>query len=286
MEPQHLSKIVEELKLKPKQVADTIELLDGGATVPFIARYRKEATGSLDEVQITSIRDRIQDLRELDKRREAVLESIQKQNKLTDELKSRILAALTMTELEDLYLPYKPKRRTRAMVAKEKGLEPLAQLIFEQKPDVDPKKEALNFVNAEKKVMSTDEALAGARDIIAEWINEDAVVRARMRELFMTKAAFASRVIKGKEEAGIKFKDYFEWSEPVATAPSHRISPCAGRRKKKSLCCAFCLPKKRRWQSCARCLLSRVTRRPNKFCWRRMIPINAFCPCRWNRKSA
>ncbi len=223
MEPQHLAKIIEELKLKPKQVADTIELLDGGATVPFIARYRKEATGSLDEVQITSIRDRFQELRELDKRREAVLESIQKQNKLTDELKAKILAAKSMTELEDLYLPYKPKRRTRAMVAKEKGLEPLAQLIFEQKPDIDPEKEALNFVDAEKKVISTDEALAGARDIIAEWINEDAIVRAKMRELFMTKATFASKVIKGKEEAGIKFKDYFEWSEAVSTAPSHRI---------------------------------------------------------------
>lgn len=223
MEQSHIIKITEELKLKQKQIIDTVTLLDEGATVPFISRYRKEVTGSLDEVQITKIRDRILELRELDKRREVVLESIQKQGKLTDELKEKILIVETMTELEDLYLPYKPKRRTRATVAKEKGLEPLAQLIFEQKDGVEPEKEALVFVDAEKKVMSTDEAVAGARDIIAEWVNEDADVRAKMRDLFFAKAVFTTKVIKGKEEAGIKFKDYFDLTEPVASAPSHRI---------------------------------------------------------------
>jgi uncharacterized protein len=223
MDPKHITIIVAELKLTPKQVIDTIKLLDEGSTVPFIARYRKEVTGSLDEVKITQIRDRIMELRELDKRREAILDSIQKQNKLTDALKEKILAAQTITELEDLYLPYKPKRRTRATMAKEKGLEPLAQLIFEQKPEVNPEEEAVKFVDAEKKVMSTDEALLGARDIIAEWINEEANVRAKMRELFLEKGSFVSKIIKGKEEAGIKFKDYFDWSEPVKTAPSHRI---------------------------------------------------------------
>jgi uncharacterized protein len=223
MDPNHISKVVAELKIAPKQVIDTLKLLDEGSTVPFIARYRKEVTGSLDEVKITQIRDRITELRELDKRREAVLDSIQKQNKMTDELKAKIVAAETMSELEDLYLPYKPKRRTRATVAKEKGLEPLAQLLFEQKAEVDPEKEAVAYVDAEKKVMSTDEALLGARDIIAEWINEDASVRAKMRELFWEKGSFTTKVIKGKEEAGIKFKDYFDWTEAVKTAPSHRI---------------------------------------------------------------
>lgn len=219
----HITKIADELKLRPKQVIDTVLLLDEGATVPFISRYRKEVTGSLDEVAITKIRDRIVDLRELDKRREAILESITKQGKLTDELKEKIAAVETMSELEDLYLPYKPKRRTRATVAKEKGLEPLAQLIFEQKDDVVPEEAAVPFVDAEKKVMSSDEALAGARDIIAEWVNEDAEIRAKMRDLFFAKAVFISKVIKGKEEAGIKFKDYFDLTEPVSVAPSHRI---------------------------------------------------------------
>lgn len=223
MEPAHISKISEELKLRPKQVTDTVILLDDGATVPFISRYRKEVTGSLDEVQVTKIRDRILELRELDKRREAILESIAKQGKLTDELKEKIVAVETMAELEDLYLPYKPKRRTRATVAKEKGLEPLAQIIFEQKEEIDPEEVALPFVDAEKKVMSTDEALAGARDIIAEWANEDAEIRAKMRDLFLTKAVFIAKVIKGKEEAGIKFKDYFDLTEAVSACPSHRI---------------------------------------------------------------
>lgn len=214
--------ISSELKIRPNQVQAVIELIDGGATIPFISRYRKEATGSLDEVAVTAIRDRLNQLRELDKRRAAVLASIQQQGKLTDELKQKILDAKTMTVLEDLYLPYKPKRRTRAMVAKEKGLEPLAEILFQQK-GVDPEKEAIEFVNAEKKVMSTNEALTGARDIIAEWINEDGQTRAQLRKLFADTATIRSKVVRGKELEADKYKDYFDWEEPARTTPSHRV---------------------------------------------------------------
>ena len=222
MNNNHISRIAEELNLRPEQVARTIELLDDDATVPFIARYRKEATGSLDEVQITAIRDRIQQLRELDKRREAILASLEERDLLTDELKAEIEAADTMAVLEDIYLPYRPKRRTRATIARERGLEPLAELIFEQ-GDIDPEKEAVAFVDAEKEVHTIDDALAGARDIIAEWINEDAAVRAELRELFVRDATIRSKVVAGKKTEGAKFKDYFDWEELLATAPSHRI---------------------------------------------------------------
>jgi len=219
----HILKITRELNLQERQVSTTVNLLAEGSTVPFIARYRKEATGALDEVAITAIRDRLQQLQQLDERKAAVFESIEKQGKLTDELKEKISAAETMAILEDLYLPYKPKRRTRATMAREKGLEPLAQFIFEQKPGVDPKIEAAKFINEELKVSSIDEALAGARDIIAEWINEDARARGAIRQLYLEKGLFDSRVIKGKEQDGVKFKDYYEWQEPVKGAPSHRV---------------------------------------------------------------
>ena len=218
----HIIKIAQELKLRPKQVLDTAELLDGGSTVPFISRYRKEVTGSLDEVAVTAIRDRVNELRELDKRREAVLESIEKQGKLTPELKDKIVAAETMSVLEDLYLPYKPKRRTRAIIAKEKGLEPLAEIIFKQDPSVSPQLEAVKFIDPEKKVATVEEALAGARDIIAEWVSEDAPARAKMRALFFEQGIFKTKVILGKEKDGIKFRDYFDWQEAVNKAPSHR----------------------------------------------------------------
>ncbi len=221
--PLHISKITKELNLQQAQVIATANLLAEGSTVPFIARYRKEATGTLDEVAIGSIRDRLLQLQQLDERRAAVLESIEKQGKLTDELKGKINIAETMAVLEDLYLPYKPKRRTRATMAREKGLEPLALLILEQKSGVDPKLEAAKFINAELKVTSIDEALAGARDIIAEIINEDAKARAAIRQLFLEKGVFDSKVIKGKETEGIKFKDYYDWQEPVKGAPSHRV---------------------------------------------------------------
>ncbi len=218
----HITKIAQELTLHPKQVQATADLLSEGATIPFIARYRKEATGSLDEVAITAIRDRLNQLMELDRRREAILKSLEERGQLTDELKEKILQAETMAVLEDIYLPYRPKRRTRATIAKEKGLEPLAQLIFAQ-GEIDPLAEASTFVDPEKGVTSPEEALAGARDIIAEWINEDQTARARMREFYSSKALFKSKVIPEKATEGIKYKDYFDWEEPVSTAPSHRI---------------------------------------------------------------
>ena len=222
MNNEHILKIAEELKLSTKQVIATTALLDEGATVPFIARYRKEATGTLDEVAVTAIRDRLAQLRELDKRREAILKSLEEMGKLTDELKKKIHAAETMTVLEDIYLPYRPKRRTRATIAREKGLEPLAQCVFAQ-DGIDLLAEAEYYVDSEKGVDSIDDALSGARDIIAEWINEDQKARTRMRELFSSKGVFKSKVVSDKEEEGIKYKDYFEWEEPVAKAPSHRI---------------------------------------------------------------
>lgn len=211
-----------ELALTDKQVRTTIAFLDEGATVPFIARYRKELTGSLDEVQITRIRDRVQQLRELDKRRESIRKSLIDMGKLTSELEHQIDAAETMAALEDLYLPYKPKRKTRASMAREKGLEPLALLILAQEV-TDLTAATQPFVAIEKGVASIEEALAGARDIIAEVIAEDASIRTKVREIFVEKGLFVSRVVPGKEENAIKYRNYYEWSEPLKSAPSHRV---------------------------------------------------------------
>ncbi|MBF0387299.1 MAG: RNA-binding transcriptional accessory protein [Candidatus Omnitrophica bacterium] len=227
----HVRKVAKELNIRPEQAESVVVLLDGGATIPFIARYRKEVTGTLDEVAVTAIRDRMKELKDLDDRRAVILESIEKQGKLTLELKQKIEAALTITSLEDLYLPFKPKRRTRGMIAKEKGLEPLAELIFRQDPSFDPGGEALKYVDPAKELKDVSAVLAGARDIIGEWINENAESRAKVRELYLAKGKFHSRVIKGKEEAAVKFKDYFDWQEEVATAPSHRV--LAARRGEK-----------------------------------------------------
>ncbi len=224
--------IASELGVREQQVEATVALLDEGATIPFISRYRKEVTGTLDEVQVATIRDRITQLRELDKRREAILKSLEEMGKLSDELKEKIEAADSLTVLEDLYLPYRPKRKTKASVAKEKGLEPLALEIFEQE-NKNPIVLAEKFIDAEKGVNTIEEALQGARDIIAEKISEDAEARAKVREIFLTKGLFRSKVIKGKEEEGIKYKDYYEWSESVKDAPSHRI--LALRRGEKEL---------------------------------------------------
>jgi len=218
----HHIKIAQELSVASKQVTATVTLLDEGATVPFISRYRKELTGSLDEVQITSIRDRVQQLRDLDKRRESILKSLTDMGKLTPELQKQIDEAETMVALEDIYLPYRPKRTTRATKAREKGLQPLADLIFTQNK-VDLSAEANNYVDSEKGVATAEEALAGARDIIAETISENAEIRAQLRDMFINKGTFQSKVAPGKEEAGIKYKDYFDWTEPVKTAPSHRV---------------------------------------------------------------
>ncbi len=222
IDQQHIKKIAKELSLAEAQVLATARLLDEDATIPFISRYRKEATGSLDEVAVTAIRDRLAQLRTLDDRREAILKSLDERGLLTDELKGTITAAETMAVLEDIYLPFRPKRRTRAMIAKEKGLGPLAELLFEQ-ADIDIEAEAQKFVDTEKGVETIEQALQGARDIIAEQVSEDPAARARMRSLFADKALISSSVLTGKEEEGAKFRDYFAWQEPVKSSPSHRV---------------------------------------------------------------
>src|SRR3954469_15746323 len=210
----HFKKLAAEFAIAEKQVVATIELLDEGATVPFISRYRKEVTGSLDEVQVAGLRDRIQQLRDLDKRREAILNSLTEMGKLTPELEKQINAAETMVLLEDIYLPYRPKRKTRATIAREKGLQPLADALLAQNK-FDVTAEAEKYIDEEKGVKDIEDALGGARDIIAEHICEDVEVRTKMRELFMAKGSFKSKVATGKEEAGQKYKDYFDWEEPV-----------------------------------------------------------------------
>ncbi|MFW6352184.1 MAG: Tex family protein [Bacteroidota bacterium] len=214
--------IASETGIPGKGIRSTLSLLEEGATVPFISRYRKEMTGSLDEVQITTIRDRFQQLAELDKRRESILKSIDEQEKLTAELKEKIEAAITMVELEDLYLPYRPKRKTRATIAIAKGLEPLAKTLFQQhKNEIET--EAIKFVSEEKDVTDAEQALAGARDIIAEWINEDTRARQKIRKLNERKGELICKVIKGKEEEGKKYENWYEWRETLKKAPSHRI---------------------------------------------------------------
>jgi len=222
MEHTHQSIIAKEIGIKWSQVQAVEVLLEEGATIPFIARYRKEVTGSLDEIAITSIRDRLTQIKELDNRRETILKSLEKHGHLTDELKERVFSAETMAILEDIYLPYRPKRRTKATVAVEKGLEPLAKIIFEQ-TGKDPYALAINFVDSEKKVNTIEDALTGARHIIAEWINEDSKARALLRRLFEEKGTIKSVVSSKMESKGAKYKDYFDWKEPVAKAPSHRI---------------------------------------------------------------
>ncbi len=218
----HYRRVAQELTIAVSQVQATAGLLDDSCTVPFIARYRKEVTGSLDEVVITKIRDRLQQLAELDKRRDAILKSLEERELLTDELNKAIQTADTMALLEDIYLPFRPKRRTRATIAREKGLEPLAQRLLSQEA-FDPETEAAAFVDVEKGVDSPDAALAGARDIIAEWVNEDADVRKVMRVMFGKKGRVKSKMVAGKEEEGAKFRDYFDWEEDVAEAPGHRV---------------------------------------------------------------
>ncbi len=236
MSESHHEQIAGELHLSLAQVGATARLIEEGATVPFIARYRKELTGSLDEVAVTAVRDRMIQLRELDERRAAILKSLSERNLLTDELQGKIAAAETMTVLEDIYLPFRPKRRTRATVAREKRLEPLALQLFAQGSE-DPAALAASFADAEKGVASVEEALAGARDIIAETVNEDREARARIRALFFEKGVLRSRVIPEKEAEGIKYKDYFSWDEPVSSAPSHRV--LAIRRGERELFLTF-----------------------------------------------
>src|SRR4051794_37172567 len=226
----HVGKIAGELKLRAAQVHATAALLAEGATVPFIARYRKEATGALDEGAVPAVRDRLAQLAELDARREAIVKSLDERKLLTDDLRAKVDAAETMAALEDVYQPFRPKRRTRAMAAREKGLEALAELLLKQDAATDPEREAARFVTPadstaaeELRVPDAAAALQGARDIIAERVNDDTDVRARVRELFLTRGVIRSEVIAGKEQEGAKFKDYFAWSEPLANAPSHRV---------------------------------------------------------------
>ena len=212
--------IAKKLGLHEWQVENTIRLLDDGATIPFISRYRKEMTGSLDEVKLMHIKEEYERMKDLDARKESVIKSIEEQEKMTPELLQRIKAADTMAELEDIYLPYRPKRRTRATIAREKGLEPLAEIIFKQLEN-DPSHKAEEFLN--DTVPDVEEALSGACDIIAEWISEDEASRKKLRYLFDKEAVVYSKVIKGKESEGIKFSDYYEWSEPLKKCPSHRL---------------------------------------------------------------
>ncbi|MGX5819860.1 Tex family protein [Chitinophaga lutea] len=220
MNPKHVALIATELSISMKQAENTMGLLAEGSTVPFISRYRKEHTGSLDEVQIGKVEDLSKRYQEVDDRRAFIIKTITEQEKMTPELLDKLEATWVLAELEDIYLPYKPKRKTRGTAAIEKGLEPLAKLIFEQEAgNID--EAAQGFIN--EQVASSDEALKGARDIIAEWINENAECRDKLRKLFTNTATFTSKVIEGKEAEGVKYKDYFDFSEPLHTIPSHRV---------------------------------------------------------------
>jgi uncharacterized protein len=212
--------IARRLDIPLRQVKNTVELLEEGATIPFISRYRKEHTGSLDEVQITEIRDELHKLKELQKRQEYILKTIGEQEKLTPELKKKIEECLDPVQLEDLYLPYKPKRKTRATVARDRGLEPLAKILLKQQ-EMQVEKAASEFLGEE--VESVEDALQGARDIIAEWVNENQKARNLVRHHFDRSAVISSKLVKGKEEEGEKFKDYFEFAEPLRKCPGHRI---------------------------------------------------------------
>ena len=214
--------IAHTLSLPERGVANTIELLDDGCTIPFISRYRKERTGNLDEVQIAEISNLYDKLCELQKRKETILKTIEEQGKLTPELKKKINDCTESTELEDLYLPYKPKRRTRAQIAREQGLEPLATIIMMQR-EPNPRRAAERFVKGEIK--DTESAIAGAKDIIAEMISEDQRSRQQMRNIFTRTAYISSRVVKAKkdEAEAQKYSDYFAWEEPLKRCSSHRL---------------------------------------------------------------
>ena len=244
--PDHVLRLAAELNVKVFQVAATAQLLAEGATVPFIARYRKEATGELDEVQVLAVRDRLEQWRAVDERRAAILASLRERGLATPALEQALAAAETLAALEDLYLPFRPKRRTRATIAREKGLEPLAVLLLAQDPATDPQVAAQAYAGREytpddgknqpARIASAEEALAGARDIIAERAADDQTARAQVRALFQKDAVISTKVVPGKDAdpEAAKFKDYFEWSEPLAKAPSHRI--LAMRRGEKELC--------------------------------------------------
>ena len=214
-------RLAEELGIRPQQVAATVALLDEGATVPFIARYRKEITGALDDTQLRNLEERLRYLREMEDRRAAILKSIEEQGKLTLQLQSELLAADSKTRLEDLYLPYKPKRRTKGQIAIEAGLEPLADALFNH-PDLDPEAEAAAYISADKGVADAKAALDGAKYILMERFAEDANLLARLRQFMQQEATLSVRVVPGQEGAGAKFADYFQHDEALKGLPSHR----------------------------------------------------------------
>jgi uncharacterized protein len=220
----HLDLIARETGIKPASVAATAKLLAEGATIPFISRYRKEATGMLDEVQIQAIRDRMLQLSELDSRRATILKSLDERQLLSADLKAKINAALTLTTLEDLFAPYRPKRQTRASMAAERGLTPLADFLFENQ-NADPSDEAAKYIDPEKSVPDAESALAGARDILAERVSDDATLRGQVRKIYEEEATVSSKIMYGKETDAdaAKYRDYFEWAEPFKTIPSHRM---------------------------------------------------------------
>ncbi|MEI6270608.1 MAG: Tex-like N-terminal domain-containing protein, partial [Methylococcaceae bacterium] len=216
-----IQRIAEELSVNIKQVSAAVALLDEGATVPFISRYRKEVTGGLDDTQLRQLEERLRYLRELNDRRKTILDSISSQDKLTPELEKAIIEADTKTLLEDLYLPYKPKRRTKAQIAREAGLEPLADALLDDRSLI-PEQVAANYIDAEKGVPDTAAALEGSRQIIMERISEDAELLAELRERIWQKGLIHATVVSGKEQTAEKFKDYFDYQEAIKKIPSHR----------------------------------------------------------------
>ena len=234
-------RIADELSVKQTQVSAAVALLDEGSTVPFIARYRKEVTGGLDDTQLRNLEERLRYLRELEDRRSTVLKSIDDQGKLTDELKADILAAETKTRLEDLYLPYKPKRRTKAQIAREAGLEPLADLLFDN-PETDPQTAAEDYINADAGVADTKAALDGAKQILMERFSEDASLLDLLRTKLWQQGELQSRVVPGQEQTGEKFSDYFEHNEAVSKTPSHRALAMFRGRNEGALQLAIVLP--------------------------------------------
>ncbi len=215
-------RIANELNVQEWQVKAAVDLLDGGSTVPFIARYRKEVTGTLDDAQLRTLDERLRYLRELEDRRKTILDSVREQGKLTDELALQINTADTKARLEDLYLPYKPKRRTKAQIAREAGLEPLADVLLTE-PARDPKEAAAAFVNTEKGVATPEAALEGARSILVERFAENAELLGALRETYWERGSLTSKVRDGKQTEGAKFADYFDFAEPLTKLPSHRI---------------------------------------------------------------
>ena len=285
MNEAHLITVTRELNLKLPQVNAVADLLADGATIPFIARYRKEVTGSLDEVVVAQVRDRLEQLSELQKRRETILKSLEENGHLTDELQNAVQQADTLSKLEDVYLPYRPKRRTRATAAREKGLEPLAELIFAQN-GCDPVEAAAPFIDVDKQVNTHDEALAGARDIIAEWVAEDTPAREKMRALFATRSTLKSRVAAGKETEGAKYRDYFEWEEPAVKAPSHRILAMRRGERDDILNLTVAPPKKTPCNSWKPCLSRAAVTMPNRCAWLSMTATSACFPGPWKPRSA